>query len=238
VEHLQVALATIATATETVLPVIAEDVHRARPDMGPGYIRSLDLVSANARRIRVLPQGAYAGIEVSGRAATFVRPGNDQRIPELLLPPNGPYTVYGLQDAVGNQAVYGLLRLRYGQQNAPSPGDGQVIGRRGAGDRNSVADTWTRTHDSFWTAAGYELTEGKRYQIRGMRAFGTGLIAARLTCPEWNGMKPGVAGYATDQCYMYQFSDCPEFTHPSVVSVEALDSGAAAITVELHIVAL
>jgi hypothetical protein len=237
-EHLQVAVANIATATETVIPVVAPDVHQARSDIGPAYIVGLDSVCTTAGWHRILPQSESVGFQQSGRTEALVRDNNRQPVPSMKIDPGVYWTAYGYQASGGALDVHIITTLRYGRKRPPSDGNGRVVSQIAASDNNTAADTWTRVVDNLWNNAGYELTVGKQYMIRAMRSDGANLIAARLVCDRWNGLKPGVPGYTSTQTELHRFEDCPVFTYPDVISIEAYSEAAEATCHEVEIVEL
>ena len=109
---------------------------------------------------------------------------------------------------------------------APLPGVIRTI--RAVPDVHSVADVWTNSTLTF----GQTLPAG-RYQVAGMRAFGTNLLAARLVFVGYS-WRPGVPAGLTNATVDYpvfrrgRFGAFGEFEFDQPPSVDLLGTGVSA----------
>lgn len=228
--HAQLAATSIATATEAALAAVAGDslvVDTGGNRRNP-YLVGLKGISADCQYIRVRDPRNPTGIYQIGDVVASIKPngGIDKIAPDPLI--NGEtISVRGYQDSGGAQVTHGYLVYQFNGGNMPNqPMDVQSY--RAAAPTACVANAWTRVAANVFATANFELINNAKYAIVRGIAYSATLGAARLECPEWDGMKPPIAAnvdVGKPMLDFRDFRDLPTFTHPSPVHVECYDIG-------------
>lgn len=230
--HEQLGYSSIATATEAACAAVAGDSHVVNLDKPNPVLVALRGVSANCQYIRVRkpenPTGVYQPGDV---AATIKVNGGLDKITPVPLTPGSTLNVFGYQDSGGAESVGAIHVVKYGTKAGVS--SSSVRGKdgityRAAAPTATVAATWTRIAANIFATAGFELKQGHRYAIVRAGCYAATTIAARMECPEWEGLLPPAAtttDVAKHNHFDFRdFDDLPTFTYPSPVHFWAFDT--------------